>query len=589
MSSDKMSNKEDIKNEVNELMRKYSKRHKSDYHIHEDLKKNYNDSEATNILKKYKEELDVAKKLAEKIKNRLLSKYPSLSQQQYIQKIGEYKKKYNFNSATMSAILYMLFNRDSDKKMKNEFEAPYTQMSKALGYIPQSYHFSGALNYSGEEEEVKEILKMGALTNNLHEQVQLQSLIYEPCSPTALMNNFPREKFNMTNHIHPVLFALFFPKFEVCDRHMLFASISKIIKRKYEGEDLQTQPDVELYDDIAKDPVETTCTAESNKPFTDLLSRTNVQVQVWQNVMALREGKFYSTDLDKFKASINNCKANIFDMADYAYVKDEATILRKLFAAFSLRPTYVTVMPMSNMSMSSPIMAQVIAPQVSTIPMVPLRMNNVGKNEGESEVLNLTSALNDRQTFFQNKQIVVKEQQIVYSKDLIVFYVNRRFQANTFTRLMTPYQMPKLPITMNTYERLNDVEVLSNFEIAIASQSFKLRSAVTVETVEIQKGVIKNNQIIAGCSAIVLPDDDGIGNLNDVGFMYTPLNYGKKNITNDSNLHPIYTIPISNSVNINTTEVSANVIEKLSRQGTLFIYECIDGLPQNPQTNVFGF
>jgi hypothetical protein len=587
--SDKLSNKEDIKNEVNELMRKYSKRHKSDYHIHEDLKKDYNDSQASAILKKYKEELDVAKKLAEKIKNRLLSKYPSLTQQQYIQKIGEYQKKYNFNKSTMSAILYMLFNRDSDKKMDREFDAPYTQMSKALGYIPQNYHFSGALNYSGEEEEVKEILKLGAMTDNLHEQVQLQSLIYESCSNTALMNNFPREKFNMTNHIHPVLFALFFPKFEVCDRHMLFASIPKIIKRKYNGEDLQTQPDVELYDDIAKDPVETTCTADSNKPFTDLLSRANVQVKLWENVVALREGKFYSTNLDSFMTAINTCKANIFDMADYAYVKDEATILRKLFAAFSLRPTYITVMPLSNASMSSPIMAQVIAPQVSTIPMVPLRMNNADNNKDNNKALNLTSALNDRQTFFQNKQIVVKEQSIIYSKDLIVFYVNRRFQANSFTRLMTPYQMPTLPITMSTYERLNDVEVEFPFDITIASQSFKLRSAVAIETVEIQKGVVKNNQIIAGCSAIVIPDN--MENFNDMGFVYTPLNYGRNNDGEDANLHPIDRIPVSNSVKYGDGEgeISSNVIEKLCHQGTLFIYECTEGISQNHKPNIFGF
>ena len=34
-----------------------------------------------------------------------------------------------------------------------------------------------------------------------------------------------------------------------------------------------------------------------------------------------------------------------FDAADLAYVKDEGTILRKLFAAFSLRPTIVQTVP----------------------------------------------------------------------------------------------------------------------------------------------------------------------------------------------------------------------------------------------------
>ena len=588
--SDKFSNEGDIKTEVNDLIKNYTKRNRSDYSIREDLKKKYGDGKINDIMSKYKKEMDDAKKLAEKIKYKLIKKYPNLTMDQYIKKIGEYGKKYEFGSAVKSVILYLLFNKDG-RDSDQEYEAPYTQMSKALGYVPKSYHFSRSLDSKGEEEEVQAILKLGAATEELHNQVQLQSLIYEPCSPSVLMNDFQREKVNMFQNVHPIFFAFFFPKIEILERHMIFASIPNIIKKKYAGEDLQTQPDVELYNDICTDPVETTCSQNNNKPFVDLLSRSNVEVMVWENIIALRQGKFYSSDHQKFMKLINDCKSNMFDMADYAYIKDEATIVRKLFAVYSLRPTYISTSP-STPSMgisSSTHMAQIYSPNINTIPMIPLRMNQNNVDVDNPEPLSLFNALNDRQVFYQGRNVVVKDQQIIYSKDIVVFYVNRRYQTNTFTRMLRPYETPTLPMTMNTYERLNDVDVQFSFNLPLGSQSFKLISAIAVETVNIQEGVVSNNQIILGCSAIVIPEDI------DIGYMYTPLDYGANSQNESNNLTPITRIPkttrvkYKSQIDNNTELYSSTIVEKLEKQGTIFVYKCDSGMTQNTASNVFGF
>ena len=585
--SDDFSNGSDIKKEIDDLIKNYSKRHRSDYSILVDLEKKYGSKKGRQMLEQYKKEMENTKKFAEKIKGRLLEKYPNLTLDQYIKKVGEYGKKYDLSSAVTGAIKYMLFTKDKRSDFSREYDKPFTKMSKALGYVPKSYHFSGSLDMMGEEEEVQALIRLHAETSDLHDQVQLQSLIYESCSPSALMNDFRREKVNMFQYVHPIFFALFFPKIPICDRHMLFASIPNIVKRKYEGEDLQTQPDVELYDDICTDPVETTCSPNNNKPFLDLLSRAHVQIVVWENVISVRQGKFYTSNINSFITAINNCKANIFDMADYAYQKDEGTIFRKLFAVFSLRPTLVSISPtMPGMVLGqSQHIGQIYAPHITSIPMIPLRMNDANMNVENAEPLNLSSALNDRQVLFQNKQIVVKEQQIIFSQDILVFYVNRRHQTNPFTSAIRPYQTPSLPITMNTYERLNSVDVNFTFDIPLPSQTFTLRSAVAVETVNIQEGVVSNNQIILGCSAIVLNNNN-----NQVGVTYTPLDYGDTSDKKDTNLTPITTIPLLNNVAYKVDGVdklSTNVFEKLSKQGTIFIYECTSGMEQQKFPNNF--
>ncbi len=617
--SNEFTNENDIKKAVDELLVQYGKHYKSEYSIRDSLKKKYSDKQIDEIIKKRREELSGARKLAEKIKQRLLSKYPGLPKEQYIRKISEYKNKYKFSDAVMSAVLYMIFNVDKGNEQDSEFENPYTNMSKALGFVPQIYQNTGDLNFKGEEDRVKEIVKLNDATKSIHDQVELQSFVYQDCSVSAINNNLFRNVTNIYQHIHPVLFALFCPKIDVFERQMLLASISNIVATKYKGENLQTQPDMELYNNICTDPVETTCTSDSNKPFTDLASRAVVQANVWENVLQLRQGKYYSANLSAFVKSIDECKSNIFDMANYAYVKDEATILRKLLAVFSIRPTYISTTPFSNMmSMQSSNMAQIQTTHVTTVPMIPLNMTRTDPNTGmvdDETPINLRDALNERQVMFHNKQLVVKEQQIIHSKEIIIIYVNRRYQANSFTRIIRPGTVPTLPITLNTYERLNSKQVNFSFDLQIpdSGQNFELKSAIAVETARVQtKSVIRTtdegavkNQIIVGCSAIVIPDN----NDENYAFKYSPIDYQispanrltpeykpvpeasktppDRELANVVNLpggifvNPISIVPLST-----VEDGTVDLVKILQSRGTIFIYKCTSG---HSRSNPFEF
>jgi hypothetical protein len=503
---------DDIDKEVRSLMKKNADKPRATYSILEELKSKFKDEEIVDsIMKKYNEKMKKVKKLAEKIKERLVAKYPNMTMKDYIEKIAGYKKKYDFDDSEASAIINLIFLSKSNISNTEVFDVNYNEMSKALGFVPASYNLSGKLHVKKDEvEQLQMINTIASATKELHDQVTLQSLIYTDCENVAIQTApFDKSKINVFSFIHPVVAALFIPKFELLDQHMLLAGIAKIVAYKTVGQELQTQPEYELYWDIATDPAETAC-VNKTKPFTDLVNRCNVQTKLWEAVLNLRQGKYYTNDLSSFIMAIDNCKASVFDAADLAYVKDEGTIMRKLLAAFSIRPTIVITMPVYGITPLTSHISAVTTSHITTLPMITMRIPmTLGQ---KAEPINLEQSLKQEQLYIHHRQLTVKQQQILYSRELLVFYVHRRYQTINTARLTNPYTISYLPITMNQFEKLQDVVVhipLDDLPIGgnNGGQLFKLKSVVAVETKDIPRGKdcdkdIKS-QIIFSCSALI--------------------------------------------------------------------------------------
>ncbi len=539
-SLNKSSNRvDDIDKEVQSLMKKNADKQRATYSILDELKMKYKDEEIVDsIMRKFNEKMKRVKKLAEKIKERLVAKYPNLSMKEYIEKISDYKKKYNFDESEASAIINLIFLSKSNFSNPEVFDVNYNEMSKALGFVPASYNLGGKLHVKKDElDQLQMINTIASATKELHDQVTLQSLIYKDCDQVAIQENFDKNKINIFSFIHPVVAALFIPKFELLDQHMLLASIAKIVAYKTVGQELQTQPEYELYWDIATDPAETAC-VNKTKPFTDLVNRCNVQTKLWEAVLNLRQGKYYTNDLSSFIMAIDNCRASVFDAADLAYVKDEGTIMRKLLAAFSIRPTIVMTMPVYGITPLTSHISSVSTSHITTLPMITMRIPmTLGK---KADPIELESALSQEQLYIHHRQLTVKQQQILYSRELLIFYVHRRYQSFNTARLTNPYTISYLPITMNQFERLQDVVVsvpLDNLEIPKEStsgnhQSFKLRSVVTVETRDISRECEKDdacadkpkNKIIVSCAAYIRNPAVTTDNDQNFGWKYNPLN-----------------------------------------------------------------
>ena len=581
-SFNKSSNRgDDIDKEVHSLMKKNSNKDRSTYSILEELKTKYKDEEIVDsIMRKYNEKMKRVRKLAEKIKERLVAKYPNLSMKEYIEKIADYKKKYNFDDSEMQSIVNLIFLAKSNFSNPEAFDVNYNEMSKALGFVPASYNLGGKLHVKKDElEQLQMILTIASATKELHDQVTLQSLIYSDCDNVAIQTaGFDKSKINIFSFIHPVVAAIFIPKFQLLDQHMLLASIAKIVAYKSNGQELQTQPEYELYWDIATDPAETAC-VNKTKPFTDLVNRCNVQTKLWEAVLNLRQGKYYTNDLSSFIMAIDNCRASVFDAADLAYVKDEGTIMRKLLAAFSIRPTIVITMPVYGITPLTSHISAVHTSQITTLPMITMRIPM--SLEKSDEPISLTKALSQEQLYIHHRQLTVKQQQILYSRELLVFYVHRRFQTFNTARLTNPYTITYLPMTMGQFERLHDRKVsvviddLSIPRDAVSGsppQKFKLQSVVAVEVRSITRDCEperpecreeeNKNQIIVSCSAYIRncksEDPD-----NFFGWKYNPLE-----LTNAGDrVHAINKVPKNGE---------DSFMDAVQKTGTLFIYKTCD-------------
>ena len=568
-SLNKPSNRsDDIDKEVHLLMKKNTDKQKSTYSILEELKSKYKDEEIVDsIMRKYNDKMKRVRKLSEKIKERLVAKYPNLSMKEYIEKITEYKKKYNFDDSEMQSIINLIFLNKSTISNTEALDVNYNEMSKALGFVPASFNLGGKLHVKKEElDQLQMILTIASATKELHNQVTLQSLIYKDCDKVAIQRAFDKSKINIFSFVHPVVAALFIPKIELLDQHMLLASIAEIVAFKANGQELQTQPEYELYWDIATDPAETAC-VNKTKPFTDLVNRCNVQTKLWEAVLNLRQGKYYTNDLNSFIMAIDNCRASVFDAADLAYVKDEGTIMRKLLAAFSIRPTIVLTMPVYGITPLTSHISSVSSSHITTLPMITMRIPMTLGQDAES--IHLNNALSQEQLYIHHRQLTVKQQQILYSREILVFYVHRRYQTINTERLTNPYRVTTLPFTMNQFEKLQKVEVDINIDDLLiggssGGQRFCLKSVVMVETRNVVGQIPDEDgpEIIISCSALIRADfeNDPTSNLEAFGYKYNPLKL-------DSNGNDVIALDYY---------PRDSFLEHAKTKGTLFIYTSSD-------------
>lgn len=571
----------EIEREVDNILKK--NKSKNSFQLMEDLRAKFKDEDiVANIMKRLSKKMDRVKKIAIKIKERLLNKYPNLNQKQYIEKIQQYKDKYKFDDSEMQAIINLvLLRKDGLINSEDLLQPAVTDMGRALGFVPVSHNTTKGLRVEKDEQEQLDAIKTNYhLTRELHHQVTIQSLLYNDCDYKSFTQSFDKLKVNLFNFVHPVVAALFIPKFILLDQHMLLASIAGIITKKMEGIELNTLPDYELYWDIATDPADMACVTKI-KPFTDLLNRVNIQTKLWEAVLELRQGKYYVNDITTFLMAIDSCRASVFDAADLAYVKDEGTILRKLFAAFSLRPTIVFTVPSVSIN-TNPNISNLTSSHITTLSMYTLRIP-LGVSNEVLEDIDLQSALTrQEQIYIHHRQLTIKKITILYSREILVFYIHRRYQHLNIKRLTMPWSLAALPITMSQFERLQKSGVSAPDILQLSSgysQTFSIKSVVAVETRKLADN--NDQEIIISCSTllkcpvgevnnegldiekVVKESEQNGGELGEnIYFQYNPLNIGMTNQSNNK-IEPINRIEYDKFFKI------------MSEKGTLFIYQVV--------------
>lgn len=400
---------------------------------------------------------------------------------------------------------------------------------------------SDGLKISESEHGIlSEILSMYERTRALHNSVFMHSLIYEDMSLVAISGEYKREKHVAVNHIHPLLACLYLPKFDYFEKHTLYSNFGNIVKCCYEKKPIMTEPDSLLYYDITSDPNDVVC--ETKSPITDIRNRFRVQIKLWDTILHLRNGNYYEAEaISSFMESLNACRNNLYDNADLAFTQDEGSILRRFMSVFSLRPTIVKTAPIYSIAsfaagpygmgfgLGGNSMGQGLLPfnnqpvyTVTSIPMITLQIPSFVE---DAEPKDLRSAVNQTLWINENKTIIPKEQSIIYSKEVLIFYVNRRIQKINIRTYANPLTFSQLPLTMSNFEKLNGyiVNIPPRFSLGRPEETYNLRSVVAITETEIRQGN-KSNDIITGCVGLLMKHRDfDTFSYDDQYYIYDPV------------------------------------------------------------------
>jgi hypothetical protein len=559
------------------------------------------------FMQKHSSIVKSAKKFALAVRNKYAQQ--NIPFHQLLMKARAHAKKHHLSEAEFTEF-QRIYEQELAGSGSGEVVIPMTSIMKVLGNIT-----SGADAYFNVNEadyrNLQEIIKLNDMSKPLHAQVLLQAIQYDTPNDVALAAiTFDRKINNPGDHVHPVVAALFVPKFKVVDHHFLYSNMSGIIKARYNQQPLTTRPDYELFYNLVTDPNDVVC--DTRTPVADLLHRCNLQNQLWNSVLHLRNGQIYNPSLREFTASVDVCRLNKYDNPDFVYGRHDGTIIKRLFSAFSFRPTVVATLPVANLFAYNPY-SQNMRPTVTSIPMINVRLSNflrapaaaaaaapvapvapAGADAVElaryrveldaylaainaaarpaagplgaapAAINTLSAALSQTNQFLEGNTVVNRLTNVMYSREIIVFYVDRR--AYVYSTGNTLTNLARLPTSIAGFERIHNQPIVEEQRITVGSKDFDLASAVVCQTmVDPSVGpaavgapaapsefVIGSETIIIGAAGAA-----GAANINPINsVLYAPANAPK---AQDNKVFPVI--------------VDGDRTRRLTQNGIIFIYQ----------------
>ncbi len=555
-----------VEDEVQKLFRKNNGKISSADFVK--LRQKYDDADLVeNIQKAYMEKHATISKKAKKFAQLIREKY---SNTQYpfhvlLEKARLFKAKHGLTDDEF-AEFQRIFEQELVGLKSPEVLLPTTNMMKVLGSI--NLDFQGFTLKLGDADYkyVQEILKLNATSRALHAQVLLQSIQYKDCDYEALSGHYRRELGNRPGEsIHPVIAALFMPKIEAIENHFLHSNISGIVKARYNGERLTTRSDYELFYSLTTDPNDIVC--DSRSPVVDLLNRAQVQNQLWNCVLNLRNGQYYGHTFPEFVGAVDMCKLNKHDNPDLIYGRYDGTIIKRLLSTFSFRPTVVSTTPVYNIVNTNPYQ-QNVRPVVTAVPMINLR---IPASLTDNSPISLSDALEQHQYFLENGAMVPRHTSLIYSRGVLFFFVDRR--ANTI-RLndIQPFNISRLPVAISGFERLNDREVDFEDELKIRGDVYQLRSVVVSE---VNRNDPERNVVVGSSAAFMIHANPEKGVFQKEYFVYDPVGVVDSLYDQTTNKYsarePVYQIHGTPGQG----PAGSSFIEIVRQRGIIFMYELV--------------
>ena len=437
-----------------------------------------------------------AKKFATAVREKYASQ--NIPFHQLLMKARAHGKKHHLSEAEF-AEFQRIYEQELAGANSSEVVIPMTSIMKVLGNIE-----GGSEGYFKTDEadmrNLQEILKLNEASRHLHAQVLLQAIQYDGPVDSFLGNiEFEKGLLNPGDHVHPVIAALFLPKLKTVDEHFLYSNMSGIVN------------------DVVCD---------TRTPVGDLLHRCNLQNQLWNSVLHLRNGRYFNPSLREFMTSVDVCRLNKYDNPDLVYGRHDGTIIKRLFSAFSFRPTVVATLPVANLFAYNPY-SQNIRPTVTSIPMINVRLSNFGATAAAAAVAagvagarpainTLAAALTQTNQFLEGNVVVNRHTSVMFSREVLIFYIDRRSYIYNLNTSIT--NLARLPTSIAGFERINDMRLDFDTDLHLGgvdakgipldtkNENYVFTSAVIADVNTNVDPKVSGNYVI-GSSAIIRNDN----------------------------------------------------------------------------------
>jgi hypothetical protein len=325
---------------------------------------------------------------------------------------------------------------------------------------------SAPISGKDNKETIDKIGKMAGAGRMLHMIACQQCAVYEDLECATGSWNELRDQISCA--MHPLLVAMFAPKVKVLEDRFLCSNLGQLIVDRVNGAPIRSRADFEMYVDLCNDKNESICSKDD--VFTDLLKRVNVQQMLRGAVCNMRNGLFFRCNSNGFLMSIDQCRQSPYDTPHLVYSRDEAVILSRLLNVLSFRPTHVAITPIHNMH-NTPVPRALVhqipmmichVPSYRSLEMIQSRAGAAAGAATNPEIHLLPrgeGGPDDQPLHLHliNGVAQPMRQAILYSRDVIFFYVNRRFHS--IIPQMTTYDFSRMPMTLTGLRKINYVKV----------------------------------------------------------------------------------------------------------------------------------
>ena len=490
--------------------------------------KSMSEKEIDVLLDKIKDTRDNIKKVVRKFLHKLNESYGHLDIPELLKKGMKHAEKYGLSEAQKKVFINHVMKGDIYNFYSIQNEQKYTPMSKFLGFDNMSSQMIKLMpkDYS----KLNELQILYDDTKQIHAAVKNQMYTYRHCAPEAITGQYDKNRHNVNVSVSPIIAALFLPKVPYLERRMLSTNIARMVLSRGQAylrnnsflslqANATTQEldaEFELAYDFSNDPNAMEY-IKDDTPIDNIIKRYRCQIELYQAVLNLRQGKYYSTGyaendgISGFTRLINSYNWAFFDSPELYGADDEGSILRKLLAVFSIRPTFTQFSSFSpRYGMGYTTVTNMSKTVFINIPIVNIKLP-IDLIGGQPQAISLSRAMTQTDFIIEHKALVPKNKSIIYSNQVAFFYANRRYPSVNFASGQMHMRQLQMPMSFINQVSVNNTKIQYDDRLRIGRDWFNICSVIFI-----QRPPIANVDISTGYSAAIVCNSNSPSNLLDV-------------------------------------------------------------------------